>query len=59
MLKSNFLDLLRIDESLKVDDLWIALTSLLPGRKEESCGTVSANCVPDNGLEGIIDVVAG
>jgi hypothetical protein len=57
MLKSNLLDLLGIDESLKVDDLWIDVTGLLPGGKEESCGAISANCVPDNCFEGIIDVI--
>jgi hypothetical protein len=58
MLKSNFLDLRRIDESLKVDDLWIAAIGLLPCGKQEGCRAISANRVPDNCFEGVIDVVA-
>src|SRR5712691_961496 len=58
MLKSNLLDLLGIDESLKVDNLWIAETGLLPGGKQEGCGAISANRVTNNCFEGVIDVVA-
>jgi hypothetical protein len=58
MLKSNLLDLLRIDESLEVDNLWIAAIALLAGSKQEGCGAISANRVTDNRFEGVIDVVA-
>ena len=58
MLKSNLLDLLGIDESLKVDNLWIAAIGLLPGGKQEGCGAISSNRVADNCFEGVIDVVA-
>ena len=58
MLKSNLLDLLRIDEGLEVDNLWIAETNLLADPKQEGCGTVSANRVADNSFERVIDVVA-
>ena len=59
MLKSNFLDVLGIDESLEVDDLWIAAIALLPVGKQEGCGAISANPVADHGLKRVIDVVAG
>src|SRR5947209_20215735 len=47
VLKSNFLDLLRIDESLEGDNLWIAAIGLLLGRKQERCGAIRANRVAD------------
>ncbi len=57
MLKSHLLDLLRIDEGLEVNNLWIVKFGfLLPG-KEEGCGAISANRVPDNCFQGVIDVV--
>jgi hypothetical protein len=58
MLKSDLLDLLRIDESLKVDNLWIAAIALLPGGKQEGRSAVTTNRVTDNCFEGAIDVVA-
>jgi len=58
MLESNLIDLLRIDESLEVDNLGIDGISLLPGRQEEGCGAVGTNRVTDNCFEGVIDVVA-
>src|SRR5215470_8314764 len=57
MMKSNLLDLLRIDESFKIDDLWIAAIGLLAGCKHEGCSAISANRVADNCFEGVIDVV--
>jgi len=59
MLKSNFLDLLRIDEGLEVDNLWIAETGLLADPNQKRRGTISANRVADDGLKRVIDVVAG
>ena len=41
MLKPNFLDLLGIDESLEVDNLWIAAIALLPVGKQEGRGAVA------------------
>jgi hypothetical protein len=58
MLKSNVLDLLSIDKGLKVDNLWIPVIVLRARGKQEGCGSVSANCVPDNCFECVIDEVA-
>jgi hypothetical protein len=58
MLKSNLLDLLGIDESLEVDDLWIRVIGLLLGGKQEGRGPIGANCVPDDCFERVIDEVA-
>src|SRR5580700_857831 len=58
MLKSNLLDPLRIDESFKVDNLWIAAIGLVAGGKQEGCGAISANRVTNNRFESVIDVVA-
>jgi hypothetical protein len=58
MLKPNLLDLLRIDESLEVDDLWTPVIGLLLGGEQEGRGAISANRVTDNCFEGVIDVVA-
>jgi hypothetical protein len=33
---------------LPLDNLWIASIGLLPGSKQEGCGAISANRVPDN-----------
>ena len=59
MLKSNLLDLLGIDESLEVDNLWIAAIRLLAARKREGCGAISTNRIADNGFKRVIEVVAG
>ena len=58
MLKSNLLDLLRVDESLEVDDLWIPVIGVLLG-EQEGRGAIGANRVPDNCFQGVINEVAG
>src|ERR1700732_2127210 len=58
MLESNLVDLLRIDESLEVDNLWIARISLSPCGQQEGSGAIRANRVTDNCFEGVVDVVA-
>src|SRR5579863_1676404 len=58
MLKSNLLDLLRVDESFEVDNLWIFAIGLRPAGQQEGCGTIRANRVTDNSFESAIDVVA-
>jgi len=58
MLESNLFDVLRIYESLEVDNLWIDGLGLPPGGQQEGCGAIRANRVTDNCFEGAIDVVA-
>src|SRR5580704_14085097 len=58
MLKSNLLDLLRVDEGFKVDNLWIFAIGLRTVGKQEGCSAIGANRVTDNSFESVIDVVA-
>ena len=58
MLESNLIDLLRIDESLEVDNMGIARSSLSPRGQQEGSGAIRANRVTDNCFECVIDVVA-
>ena len=58
MLKPNLLDLLRVDEGFKVDNLWIFAIGLRTVGKQEGCSAIGANRVTDNCFEGVIDVVA-
>ena len=48
MLESNLFDVLRIYESLEVDNLWIDGLGLPPGGQQEGCGAIRANRVTDN-----------
>jgi hypothetical protein len=58
MLKSNLLDLLGIDERLKVDNSWIFEIDMLPVAQQEGSGAISANRVSDDRFKGVIDVIA-
>jgi hypothetical protein len=50
MLESNLLDLLGIDESFEVDNLWIFAFGLRLAGKREGCGPITTNRVTDNCL---------
>src|SRR5438552_15063719 len=58
MLESDLSDLLSVEESLKVDDLWMTVFSLLFCAEQEGSGAICANRIADNRLECVIDVVA-
>jgi len=51
MLESDLSDLLSIEESLKVDDLWMSVFSLLFCAEQEGSGAVGANRIANNRLE--------
>ncbi len=64
VLKTNFFDMLRIEESfeindLRINDLRMTGTCLLFRAEQEGGSTISANGVADHCLKGVIDVVAG
>ena len=58
MLKSNFFDLLCIEEGLKANNLWMTVIRLLFCAEQEGSGAICANRIADNRLECVIDVVA-
>src|ERR1700688_4783405 len=58
VLESYFFDLLRIQESLEVNDLRVRAIGLWFRSEQEGSGAVGANRIADYRLESVIDVVA-